>query len=106
MDCSATTAIVDDFPLKIGLLTWEAPPDLPRASIVELPEGLSLIGQDHWRRYLNGADIKRIAKPRTGSWFGCRSRRNTIDGAKEGASGNCKAVDCEIISINGSLPVW
>ena len=98
--------MVDDFPLKIGLPTWEAPPDLPRASIIELLDGLSARGQDHWLRYLNRADNKALAKSRTGSWFGCRSRRNTIDEAKECASGNCKADDCEVISINGSPPVW
>ncbi|MBG06234.1 MAG: dienelactone hydrolase [Rhodospirillaceae bacterium] len=98
--------MVDDFLRKIGLPTWETPPDLPRAPIIEPPEGLSAKGQDHWRRYLNRADNKAFAKSRTGSWFGWRSRRNTIDDAKEGALGNCKADDCEIISINGSPPMW
>ncbi len=40
------------------------------------------------------------------SQFGCLSRRNTIDEAKEGELGNCKADDCKTISINGSPPVW
>jgi len=98
--------MIDDFLRKVGLPTWDTPPDLPRAAIIEPPEGLSAKGQNSWRRYLNRADNKAFAKSRTSSRFGWRTGRNTIEEAKEGAMGYCKADDCEIISVNGSPPMW
>lgn len=98
--------IVDNFLRKIGLPTWQTPPELPRAVVIEPPHGLSERGQKSWSRYLNKANNKAFAKSRTGSRYGWRSSRNTIEEAKKFAMGSCKADDCAIISINGSPPLW
>ncbi|MEL0020129.1 MAG: CocE/NonD family hydrolase [Rickettsiales bacterium] len=96
--------LVDDFLRQTGLPNWDAPPPLPAVPDIAPPQGLSEKGQEHWRRYLAAPENKAFVKSRSGERFGWRSGRNTPSEAEAGALGNCRADDCEVVSVNGSAP--